>query len=487
MSINCGPNAEMLEAQARVCTGPQQTRPLGLKPGDPQPQRILELVLQSLTGELPLSERVSEAQMGAFFAAMTLRLGFGKKTGWSPAEERAFALYRAELERQLPPAVRFLMDPQGTYEPETDAEGLVVEALRQILRGRHLEYEQSRQVLEAVLSGQVQASLQAAVLIGQRMNLENYDEVRAYLDAVRGPEQILPLAVDSLTHWGQPFDGATRYFRPTLFVAAVRAALGRASILHGVPTMPPKMGVTEEAILEALGACTDLTLKQATTLIEDTDVGFAYVSQRLYAPHLYCLVTLRDHIKKRPPWATTEKAQQLFRAQSANYMVCGFYHSGYEETLLNLMWERGFEAGLVIKGLEGTSHYSLRLGNTSDARRKTVNYAGGFHRLGDQRRDFEVDVDPQQWGLSYDQAPRPDTISARAFAQLGWDALCAQPGPALDAIVLNVAVTDHLLGLCSDPGQALEEARSVIDSGAARGHLKRYIEKSQSLARRASP
>jgi anthranilate phosphoribosyltransferase len=455
---------------------------LGLKPGDPQPQRILELVLHSLRGELPLSERVSEAQMGAFFAAMTLRLGFGEKTRWSPAEEHAFALYRSELERQLPPSVRFLMDPQGRYEPENAADGLVMEALQQILCGRHLDYEHSLQVLQAVLSGQVQESLQAAVLIGQRMNLESYDEVRAYLDAPLGPEQVIPVGVESLTHLGEPFDGATRYFRPTLFVAAVRAALGRASILHGVPTMPPKMGVTEEAMLEALGVRTDLTMPQAASLIEDPDIGFAYVSQRLYAPDLYRLIKLRDHIKKRPPWATTEKAQQLFRAQRANYMVCGFYHSGYEETLLNLMWERGFEAALVIKGHEGTSHYSLRLGKKSDARRKAVNYAGGFHRLGDQRRDFEVDVDPLQWGISYDQDPRPETVSARAFAQLGWDALCGQPGPALDAIVLNVGMTDHLLGLCADPGQALEEARATINSGAALERLKSYIEKSQSFA-----
>ena len=482
MSIHWGPNAEVLEAQARVCTGPHQTRPLGLKPGDPQPQRILELILHSLGGRLPLAERVSEAQMGAFFAAMTLRLGFGEKTRWSPAEESAFARYRSELERQLPPSVRFLMDLREDYEPETDADRLVVAALRQILRGHHLEYERARQVLEAVLSGQVQEALQAAVLIGQRMNLESYDEVRAYLDAVRGPEQVVPVAVENLTHWGQPFDGATRYFRPTLFVAAVRAALGRASVLHGVPTMPPKMGVTEEAVLEAVGARTDLTMSQAAALIEDTDVGFAYVSQRLYAPGLYRLMTLRHHIKKRPPWATTEKSQQLFGAQSANYMVCGFYHSGYEETLLNLMWERAFQAGLVIKGQEGSSHYALRLGKPSDTRRKAVNYAGGFHRVGTQRHDFEVDVDPRQWGLFYDQDPRPATVSAQAFAQLGWDALCGQPGPVFDAIVLNVGMTDHLLGLCPDPGLALAEAREAIDSGAALGRLKAYIEKSRRLA-----
>jgi anthranilate phosphoribosyltransferase len=47
--------------------------------------------------------------------------------------------------------------------------------------------------------------------------------------------------------------------------------------------------------------------------------------------------------------------------------------------------------------------------------------------------------------------------------------------------VLNVGMTDHLLGLCPDPGLALAEAREAIDSGAALMRLKAYIEKSRSL------
>ena len=43
-----GPNADVLEAQARVCTGPHQTRPLGVKETDPiQPETILEIILKS--------------------------------------------------------------------------------------------------------------------------------------------------------------------------------------------------------------------------------------------------------------------------------------------------------------------------------------------------------------------------------------------------------------------------------------------------------
>ena len=47
--------------------------------------------------------------------------------------------------------------------------------------------------------------------------------------------------VPSLTHYGEPYDGSTRFFRPTLFVAATRAACGEACLLHGTERLAPKV------------------------------------------------------------------------------------------------------------------------------------------------------------------------------------------------------------------------------------------------------
>ena len=56
------------------------------------------------------------------------------------------------------------------------------------------------------------------------------------------PSGPVPIAdVKSLTHYGEPYDGNTRFFRSTLFVAAVRSCYNEASLLHGVDWMPPKV------------------------------------------------------------------------------------------------------------------------------------------------------------------------------------------------------------------------------------------------------
>ena len=469
-----GPNEEVLAAQMRVCTGPQQSRPLGKKEGDPDPGRILALIFASLKGALPREEQVSPAQMGAFFTAMSIRRTFGAQTGWSAAEAEAFDRYGDAL-GQMPADLRFLLGAVPDFAGGNAGEARVVAALRPVLQGEHLCYEEVRGALEAMLAGAVRPSLMAAFLIGQRMNIEDAEEIRAHLDAVRRPEEALRLNVDSMTHFGQPFDGAARFFRPTLFVAAVRAALGRATVLHGVAEMPPKRGVTEEGILAALGARVNQSPALAARCIEDPAVGFAYVSQREYAPRAYALRHLRAHIAKRPPWATTEKAQQLFGGAAWNGMVAGFYHAGYEDKLLGLMRERGLDAGLVIKGEEGSSHYGLRLGKPSDARRKAVNYTEGFRRVEGQLEAVAGDVEPREYGFCYAQSPRPAQVSASAFAALGVAALKGEPGHVYDRIVLNAGLTDYYLGLSARADEALAEAKEAIDSGRALAHLERYL------------
>ncbi len=478
-----GPNADVLEAQARVCTGPHQTRPLGVNPSDfPQPEPILETLLKSVTGELPASDAASAAQMGAFFAAMTLRAYFPEATQWSPAEKVAFDKYRSALMEQLPSEIQYLMEPERGYVPANPTEAVVVKALEQILRAKHLSYAETREMCEAILSDAVSPALKGAALIGQRMNRETYEEVRGYLDAFYGPEAVQPIDVPTLTHFGQPYDGATRYFRSTLFVAAVRAALGEASLLHSVDAMPPKNGVTEENILKVLGANTHLSLAETASLITDASVGFGYISQREYCRAAYDLRELRVHIMKRPPWAATEKAQQFFSAREANYMVLGYYHIGYEKPLLQLAWERGVDAAVAIKGEEGTSHYSLRLGKPSTSDRMAVNYSQGFRRVNNTREDFALDIDPKIYGFDYVHSPRPEIVSAEAFAELGVAALSGEKGVVYDRILLNTAIVDSLLGICPDPEEALARARSVMDNGQALARLQAYIAASNQLS-----
>ncbi|KAL0408577.1 UNVERIFIED_CONTAM: hypothetical protein Sradi_1792100 [Sesamum radiatum] len=285
------------------------------------------------------------------------------------------------------------------------------------------------------------------------MNRETDRELKAYclvFDDEHGPSPVAD--VRSLTHYGEPYDGNTRYFRSTLFVAAVRSCYDESCLLHGVDWMPPKGGITEEQMLKFMGANTCLTPVQAKMLLEDEEVGFAYISQREAQPSLYSLIGVREHIKKRPPLATTEKVQQFVRAKGKEAIVSGFYHEGYEESLLMLMRRRGFRSLDVIptQAVDGVS-----------------------------RESYNIVVNAMDYGFEPSDTPRTDRSVTRNI-ELGLAALRGEKGPAYDRIVLNAGMVDHLLGCdgAEDISAAMDRAREAIDSGKALNRLLSYIKKS---------
>ncbi|KAK3041839.1 hypothetical protein RJ639_000355 [Escallonia herrerae] len=488
------PNQTVLEAQARICTGPTQTRPLT----EEQALKVFDTILRSAKGELKNEEEVSRAQLGAFFAAMTIRANvFPELTQWSEGERRAMNTYWPLLVRVLPPDILFIADPEGSimgvgsaigphYVGNGTSDMRLVGALREVLAGGHLGYEEVQGVLKDVLplklednaSTSLSESLLSALLIGQRMNRETDRELKAYclsFDDEHGP---VPVAdVRSLTHYGEPYDGNTRFFRSTLFVAAVRSCYGEACLLHGVQWMPPKGGITEEQMLKFMGANTNISPLQAKRILEDEEVGFAYLSQREAHPSIHSLIGLREHIKKRPPLATTEKVQQLVRARGKEAIVAGFYHEGYEEPLLMLMRRRG--------GEEGALSMTTKLRSENASKGLPVNYCSGFRSLkmapayevdGVSRENFNVVVNAKEYGFEPTETPRTDKLVSRNI-ELGLAALRGERGPAYDRIVLNAGMVDHLLGCdgAQEISSALDRAREAIDSGKALDRLLNYI------------
>ncbi|PQM42522.1 uncharacterized protein Pyn_14014 [Prunus yedoensis var. nudiflora] len=497
------PNQTVLDAQARVCTGPTQTRPLG----EDQAFKVLDTIYRSVKGELIDEEQVSKSQLGAFFAAMAIRANaFPEGTQWSEGESRAMNQFWPLLVRALPADVVFIADPEGSLMgtgssigPQFVGNGTremrLVGVLREVLAGGHLGFEEVQGVLRDVLplksmedgtSTGVSEALLSALLIGQRMNRETDRELKAYCLAFDDELGATPIAdVKSLTHYGEPYDGNTRFFRSTLFVAAVRSCYAESSLLHGVEWMPPKGGVTEEQMLKFMGANTSLTPLQAKMLLEDDKIGFAYISQREACPSLYSLVKLREHIKKRPPLATTEKVQQFVKARGKEAIVTGFYHEGYEEPLLMLMKRRGVNSGLVVKGEEGALSMTTRLRSVNSSKGIPVNYCSGFRSLsmasacevdGVSRESFSLEVNARDYGFEPTDTPRTDRSVSKNI-ELGLTALRGNKGPAYDRIVLNAGMVDHLLGCdgAEDIYVALDRAREAIDSGKALKRLLDYI------------
>ena len=108
----CAPNDEVIEAQKRVCQGLNRVVPCWER-DSPDPKRILDLILKTVSGEILPDQAVSYSQIGAFFAAMCIRRTFDDSCNWSPAEEKAFTAV-SKLLKKLPPGLKFLLDGKGS-------------------------------------------------------------------------------------------------------------------------------------------------------------------------------------------------------------------------------------------------------------------------------------------------------------------------------------------------------------------------------------
>ncbi len=469
-----GPNDDFLRVQGRVCTGPHQSRPLGLSASDDlQPAHALELVLKTCRKTIPPTARVSLAQMGAFFTAMHLRRSFEGSGAWNDVEQRAFSETQQALLEELPPTVAALVDPTEHFAPSNHAERALWPALQTVLGGEHLGTSQTKGALDLVLSGEAPPAFAAALLIGQRMNIETPAESLAYLQA--GAPTVTDISLASLTHVGQPYNGSTRGFRPALFAAAVSAELGMPTLLHGVRSMPPKDGITAEQMIRALGQNAPLNQAHARRALLDDSIRFAFVDQRLFSPERERMIELRYHIKKRPVFATTEKMTLLFRATGQNHMVGGYFHPGYDERMLSLMRTHDLDTEIVFKGREGSTDPSLRARRRQDAH--AMNQTTIRSRKGSSDHETTLRIDPAALGIHHATAEKAPTDAEHA-ARLGTSALQGCAGHARDGIALSAAIKHHLITRTTSLDESLRAAYTAIDEGGAWGRLQRYLARS---------
>ena len=83
---------------------------------------------------------------------MSIRRTFSVRTGWSAAEVEAFDRYGDALS-EMPEDLRFLLGMAPDFAGCGAGEARVVEALRPVLQGGHLCYEEVRGALGSHVSG----------------------------------------------------------------------------------------------------------------------------------------------------------------------------------------------------------------------------------------------------------------------------------------------------------------------------------------------
>ena len=236
---------------------------------------------------------------------------------------------------------------------------------------RDLTYEESKDMMEQILSQSIPNEQTAAFLLGWRLKPETTTEFRGAVEAC--DSYIKNSTIENTIELGYPFDGKAK--NPYIFplVAKVLEDSGLGLVVIGDELTPAKGGITIKEI------CEKIELNNNTH----------YFDRKEFFKEMSDLTDLRMKLGLRSGFNTIEK---LPRVANSEYAITGVFHKPYVKKYVEIFADR-YKKFALIQGNEGTPEL----------------FSKGrlWISKGDELEEFIVD--PEHYGINYTKSW--DTIS----------------------------------------------------------------------------
>lgn len=311
-----------------------------------------------------------------------------------------------------------------------------------------------------------------AFMIAHRIKRPTSEELAGMLDAYDqlGPK-LHPWGVEegenlmsspphqAVTVLGTPYDGRSRTAPVTPLTALILAVAGIPVVMHGGDCMPTKYGIPLIELWQGLGVdFSTLTLGQVQQLLKTTGLGFIYLPQHF--PQAHEIVSYRDQIGKRPPFATAELIWSPYAG--ASHIVAGYVHPPTENLFRESCQQRGVTQFTLVKGLEGSC--DLPRDRTAIIAISQPDASEGFERLL---------LHPRDYGFADQEVPLDSSTQLLAQMQ---EVLQGKSSALLPAVIWNGGFYLWRCGVCPDLATGIDKAETMCISG-------QLAEKLQEVAR----
>jgi anthranilate phosphoribosyltransferase len=330
--------------------------------------------------------------------------------------------------------------------------------LGDLVAGRDLTEQAAQELMAALMSGEVEPALIGALLAALSAKGESADEVaglvRGMVDAATPlvlPEELVGRAVDTCGTGG---DGAGTINVSTVS-ALVVAAAGVPVIKHGNRAASSLSGSAD--LLEAWGVNIELGPTGAAEVLEQAGVTFLFA--RRFHPAMRHVAPVRSALGMRTVFNLLGPLSNPARVRR---QVVGVPSAPVGELVAGALAKLGHVRALVVHGGDGLDE----LTTTTTSRVWEV-------RSGSVS---EWQVDPGELGIArttLEELRGGDVARNRDLAD---QVLAGEPGPHADLVALNAAAALLVADVVSDLGEGLDRARGMLEQGAARDVLVRWVE-----------
>ncbi|MFZ4895266.1 anthranilate phosphoribosyltransferase [Plantibacter sp. Mn2098] len=332
-----------------------------------------------------------------------------------------------------------------------------------LLDGTDLSVSQSTWAMEQVMTGSVTDAQLAGFLVALRVKGETVDEIVGFRDAIL--DHARPLiapsrALDIVGTGGDRFGTVN----VSTMASIVAAATGIPVIKHGNRAASSASGSSD--VLGALGVNLDLPTEHVGTVLAETGITFAYAAA--FHPGFGHAGPVRAQLGVPTVFNFLGPLCNPARPEAS---AVGVAHADRIPLFVGVFQTRGATA-LVFRGDDGLDELTTT----------------GHSRMWEISRGAvnEHDLDPRDLGIP--RASIDDLLGGDAAhnAAVVHQVLAGETGPVRDIVLLNAAAGIVSFELSENPaqaqrallerfGEAIEVAKTAIDSGAAAAKLSEWV------------
>jgi anthranilate phosphoribosyltransferase len=333
---------------------------------------------------------------------------------------------------------------------------VLTEAIDHLAGRKGLSSDHAARVLHEIMAGEASEAQTAGFLIALRTKGESVEEIIGLARAMR--ELAVPVdAGDGLVDTAGT-GGGRPTFNVSTTAALIAAGAGCRVAKHGNRSATSRCGSAD--VLEALGAKIDLGPEEVADCIRS--VGFGFMFAPLHHQAMKHVVPVRKALAVRTVF---NFLGPLTNPAGATRQVIGVSHGRALEEIGHALLALGSERALVVSSADGLDELSV----------------AGPTRVVELNDDgFDAyDVRPEDFGIEPVRDAGVGAGTPEENALVLRRVLDGAPGTERSLAVLNAGAAIYVGGRAESIANGVRAAEEAIDSGAARGVLERYVERSR--------
>lgn len=336
---------------------------------------------------------------------------------------------------------------------------MIQEAIYQVINRQDLSLEQTKTVMEEIMEGRATNAQIGSFLTAMRMKGETIEEITACAAVMREKCTKIKPERDVLDIVGTGGDEAYTFNISTVSSFVVSAG-GIPVAKHGNRSVSSKCGSAD--LLEALGINITLGADQSAEILDKIGICF------MFAPTYHTSMKYAAPVRKELSVRTIFNILgPLANPAGANMQLLGVYDENLVEPLARVLANLGVKRAMVVHGHDGLDEVTLC--DTTTVCEVNNGKLNSFF------------LSPGQLGFG---KCRPEELvggGPEENAKIAHEILSGVKGPKRDVVVLNAALCLYMSYNQVTLRECVKTAEKLIDSGAAREQLDRFVKISNSF------